>query len=55
MPMLMLKCKTCGMNFDGLYMEESNSKNMSNDYNQDRICSRGHKNSYSVDDYIDFS
>lgn len=55
MPMLMLKCKTCGMNFQGLYMDNPKSKDISNDYNQDRECSRGHKNSYNENDYIDFS
>lgn len=51
----MLKCKTCGVNFQGLYIDESTEKNLSNHYNQDHICSRGHKNSYNAEDYMDFS
>ncbi|MGI0050614.1 MAG: hypothetical protein ACRD8K_02655 [Nitrososphaeraceae archaeon] len=60
MPMLMLKCKTCGEVFPGIYIVEEST----NDYefkssitknNMIHSCSRGHQNEYSIEDYMDWS
>jgi hypothetical protein len=58
MPMLMLKCKTCGEVFPGIYVPEGSSKEFkSTATNEDtmHVCSRGHKNEYAADDYMDWS
>ncbi len=57
--MLMLKCKTCGIIFQGVYIDEQ-SENIDLEStiansNSDHICSRGHSNPYLIDDYMDFS
>jgi hypothetical protein len=58
MPMLMLKCKTCGEVFAGVYVPEESGSDvrlaaMSTD--AAHTCSRGHKNVYSKEDYMDWS
>jgi hypothetical protein len=58
MPMLMLKCKNCGEVFPGVYVPEEstddfNSSATSSDTS--RTCSRGHKNDYVTEDYMDWS
>ena len=58
MPMLMLKCKTCGEVFAGVYVPEGSgtgvrSAAMSTD--TAHTCSRGHKNVYAKEDYMDWS
>jgi len=56
--MLMLKCRTCGEVFAGHYVPEgSNAEVKSAAANADTFhtCSRGHKNEYSADDYMDWS
>ena len=57
MPMLMLKCKTCGIIFSSVYtsdMKEFTKKSKSNS-NGIHSCSRGHSNEYSLENYIDLS
>jgi hypothetical protein len=56
--MLMLKCKSCGEVFPGIYVPEENN----NDFKAaaiksgiSRTCSRGHQNSYATEDYMDWS
>ncbi len=58
MPMLMLKCKSCGEVFPGIYVPEENN----NDFKAaatkpgiSRTCSRGHQNNYATEDYMDWS
>lgn len=67
MPMLMLKCKTCGQIFSGKYVDEG--LNNDNDYDNKssqitkinldskfkHSCLRGHQNDYVVEDYVDLS
>ena len=56
--MLMLKCKTCGEVFPGLYVaEDSNQEFRASVINADnsRTCSRGHRNKYVLEDYMDWS
>ena len=57
MPMLMLKCKDCGEVFAGVYMPESsiNDSKLKNDSTTSHVCSRGHKNDYLPDDFMDWS
>jgi hypothetical protein len=58
MPMLMLKCKTCGEVFPGIYIPEGSSSDFkASATNSDslHICSRGHKNEYLSEDYMDWS
>jgi len=57
MPMLMLKCKNCGEVFPGVYIPEDTKKDSKSDTNSitSHICSRGHKNDYASDDYMDWS
>ena len=58
MPMLMLKCKTCGQIFPGLYVpdDRSNSTETTNTSTDSLYtCSRGHQNKYNVADYTDLS
>ena len=59
MPMLMLKCKNCGEVFPGVYIPEnaikdSNSRLKTNSTTS-HVCSRGHKNDYLADDFMDWS
>ena len=56
--MLMLKCKTCGEVFPGLYIPERSSEDFKlSATNADRshTCSRKHKNDYDMIDYMDWS
>jgi hypothetical protein len=59
MPMLMLKCKTCGQVFPGTYIaERSNNNTMKSPINlkpSQYTCSRGHIRDYITEDYMDFS
>ena len=58
MPMLMLKCRTCGEVFAGHYVpEEDNIDAKSSAAKEDTLhtCSRGHMNEYVADDYMDWS
>ena len=58
MPMLMLKCKTCGEVFPGIYVPEESSddfKSAATGADSLHICSRGHKNEYATLDYMDWS
>ncbi len=54
----MLKCKTCGQVFPGIYVEEgidNNAKSAITLKNPEHICARGHLNDYTTEDYMDFS
>jgi hypothetical protein len=56
--MLMIKCKTCGEVFPGLYVaEDSNQEFRASATNADNLhtCSRGHHNEYVLEDYMDWS
>jgi hypothetical protein len=57
MPMLMIKCKTCGEVFGGLYVEDSNQefRVSTTNANTSHMCSRGHDNEYVLEDYMDWS
>lgn len=58
MPMLMLKCKTCGEPFPGIYVPEgsnSNFKSTAAGADPSHVCSRGHRNNYALVDYMDWS
>jgi len=58
MPMLMLKCKTCGEVFPGIYIPEGSGddiKSSAATSNSWHVCSRGHKNEYDIIDYMDWS
>lgn len=57
MPMLMLKCKTCGIIFSSVYisdMEEFKNKSKG-DSNLLYDCSKGHSNHYLIENFIDLS
>jgi hypothetical protein len=58
MPMLMLKCKTCGEVFPGLYVPERSTddfKATSTNAAPSHTCSRKHTNEYDTIDYMDWS
>jgi hypothetical protein len=58
MPMLMLKCKTCGEVFAGIYLAEDNKEDLVSKLTKSDIphlCSRGHENKYAPEDYMDWS
>lgn len=57
MPMLMLKCKNCGEVFPGVYISEDTIKvsKIKTDSTTSHACSRGHKNDYLADDFMDWS
>jgi hypothetical protein len=58
MPMLMLKCKTCGEVFPGIYVPEgsgSDFKSAAASSDIRHTCSRGHANEYAAEDYMDWS
>lgn len=58
MPMLMLKCKTCGEVFPGLYVPEGSTvsfRSTATNSDPSHACSRGHKNEYITEDYLDWS
>ena len=55
----MLQCKTCGVIFQGIYIDEQKEhkefKSTLSNLEPEHICSRGHSNLYKAEDYIDFS
>lgn len=56
--MLMLKCKTCGEVFPGLYVPEGSTadfKSTATKNDSSHTCSRGHANEYALQDYMDWS
>ena len=56
--MLMLKCKTCGEVFPGIYVPEGSNKEFKSTAtgaDTMHVCSRGHKNEYDAEDYMDWS
>ena len=55
MPMLMLKCKTCGEVFPGVYINENDEKLGRIADTRMHTCSRGHDNQYTAEDYMDWS
>jgi uncharacterized Zn finger protein len=58
MPMLMLKCKNCGEVFPGVYVPEDSNDNVKSTIissDTSHICSRGHRNEYITDEYMDWS
>jgi hypothetical protein len=57
MPMLMLKCKTCGTIFSGVYAEDMNEFRNESEKNPNSTfkCSKGHLNNYVLEDYVDLS
>lgn len=57
MPMLMLKCKTCGIVFSAIYIPDMVEfrENSKSDSNLIHSCSRGHSNHYLIENYIDLS
>lgn len=58
MPMLMLKCKTCGEVFPGIYIPEGGTDDFkTNATNADtsHTCSREHMNEYATVAYMDWS
>lgn len=53
----MLKCKTCGTIFSGVYaddMKEFRNESEKNP-NSTFTCSKGHLNNYVLEDYVDLS
>jgi hypothetical protein len=57
MPMLMLKCKTCGTIFSGVYAEDMKEFRDESEKNPNSSfkCSKGHLNNYVLEDYVDLS
>jgi hypothetical protein len=55
MPRLMLKCKTCGEVFPGLYVSESSGVQAAMKADAFHTCSRGHRNEYAAEDCMDWS
>ncbi len=58
MPTLMIKCKTCGEVFGGLYVDEDSNPKLrvsATNTNTLHMCSRGHNNEYVLEDYMDWS
>ncbi len=58
MPMLMIKCKTCGEVFGGLYVDEGSNQEFrvsATKADTSHMCSRGHHNEYGLEDYMDWS
>ncbi len=56
--MLMLKCKTCGEIFPGLYLAENSKEDVIlrlTKSESSHECSRGHENEYAPEDYMDWS
>jgi hypothetical protein len=57
----MLKCKTCGMIFNGGYVDEDKNKRKDSLLQHrlysgpTQVCSRGHPNEYAAEDYVDLS
>jgi hypothetical protein len=58
MPMLMLKCKSCGEVFPGVYVPENSTEDFklsATTSDTSHTCSRGHENQYIRDEYMDWS
>ena len=58
MPMLMLKCKSCGEVFPGVYVPEGSTDDLKSSVissDTSHTCSRGHKNQYVTEEYMDWS
>jgi uncharacterized Zn finger protein len=58
MPMLMLKCKSCGEVFPGVYVAEDSTDNFKlsvTSSDTSHTCSRGHENQYITEEYMDWS
>ena len=58
MPMLMLKCKSCGEVFPGVYVPEDSTDDFKlsvTSSDMSHTCSRGHKNEYVTEEYMDWS
>jgi hypothetical protein len=58
MPMLMLKCKTCGEVFPGIYVPEGSTTDFTasaTTSDTSHTCSRKHSNEYVTVDYMDWS
>jgi uncharacterized Zn finger protein len=58
--MLMLKCKSCGEVFPGIYVPERSTEDskklaITSADSSSHTCSRGHKNEYVFEDYMDWS
>ena len=55
--MLMLKCKTCGIIFSGVYADNMNDFRSESEKNPNSRfeCSKGHLNNYVLEDYVDLS
>jgi len=56
--MLMLKCKSCGEVFPGVYLPEESTDNFKlsvTSSDTSHACSRGHKNEYITEEYMDWS
>jgi hypothetical protein len=54
----MLKCKTCGEVFPGIYVPEGSTddfKSSVTNSNTSHTCSRKHSNEYVTVDYMDWS
>jgi hypothetical protein len=54
----MLKCKSCGEVFPGVYVPEDSTDNFkltATSSDTSHICSRGHKNEYITEEYMDWS
>lgn len=57
MPMMMLKCKTCGIIFSAVYISDMDEfkKKSKSELNLIYSCSGGHSNQYLPENYIDLS
>jgi hypothetical protein len=59
MPMLMIKCKTCGEVFGGQYVDEGKDNQeisaSAATANTSHTCSRTHNNEYILKDYMGWS
>lgn len=58
MPMLMLKCKSCGEVFPGVYVPEDSTDDFKlsvTSSDMSHTCSRGHENQYITEEYMDWS
>jgi len=54
----MLKCKTCGEVFPGIYLAEDKKEDLVSKLTKTDIphlCSREHENKYAPEDYMDWS
>ena len=56
--MLMLQCKSCGEVFPGIYVPEDSTdifRSTVTSSDTSHTCSRGHKNEYITEEYMDWS